>query len=106
MWLVVGPPLVRRFSCPTVMLVRLSMVGLLIVRAVSGDGWAKAHIAKAMGVSRKCVHTWITRLRDRRCTAGLFDRSSRPRYDAHPHTAVLWRTRSWPGVARHRCRAR
>jgi hypothetical protein len=22
-------------------------------------GWAKAHIAEAMGISRKCVHTWI-----------------------------------------------
>lgn len=25
------------------------------------DGWPKAHIAAAMGVSRKCVKTWIDR---------------------------------------------
>jgi transposase InsO family protein len=40
-------------------------------------GWPQAHIAKAMGISRKCVKTWIDRF-----TAeglhGLHDRSSRP----------------------------
>ena len=40
-------------------------------------GWAKSHIAKAMGVSRKCVHTWITRY-EADGEAGLVDRSSRP----------------------------
>jgi transposase InsO family protein len=41
-------------------------------------GWPQAHIAKAMGVSRKCVKSWL----DRYATegeAGLRDRSSRPR---------------------------
>ncbi|GLZ36600.1 hypothetical protein Acsp05_02250 [Actinokineospora sp. NBRC 105648] len=40
-------------------------------------GWPQAHIAAAMGISRKCVRTWL----DRHATegeAGLSDRSSRP----------------------------
>jgi transposase InsO family protein len=40
-------------------------------------GWRKAHIAAAMGVSRKCVQTWIRRYEDEG-EAGLVDRSSRP----------------------------
>jgi transposase InsO family protein len=40
-------------------------------------GWPKAHIAKAMGVSRKCVHSWISRF-ESEGEAGLLDRSSRP----------------------------
>lgn len=40
-------------------------------------GWPKAHIAAAMGVSRKCVHTWISRF-EAEGQAGLADRSSRP----------------------------
>ena len=41
------------------------------------DGWPKAHIAAAMGISRKCVGTWIAR-HDAEGEAGLRDRSSRP----------------------------
>jgi transposase InsO family protein len=41
-------------------------------------GWPKAHIAAAMGISRKCVQTWIDRFR-REGETGLHDRSSRPR---------------------------
>lgn len=37
----------------------------------------KAHIASAMGVSRKCVKKWIDRY-DEEGLAGLHDRSSRP----------------------------
>jgi transposase InsO family protein len=40
-------------------------------------GWPKAHIAAAMGISRKCVRTWITRFEDEG-QAGLVDRPSRP----------------------------
>jgi transposase InsO family protein len=40
-------------------------------------GWPKAHIAAAMGVSRKCVKTWIDRFADHG-EDGLVDRSSRP----------------------------
>lgn len=41
------------------------------------DGWRTSHIAAAMGVSRKCVTTWITRYQAEG-EAGLRDRSSRP----------------------------
>ena len=40
-------------------------------------GWPKAHIAKAMRVSRKCVHTRISRF-ETEGHWGLVDRSSRP----------------------------
>jgi transposase InsO family protein len=40
-------------------------------------GWAQAHIAAAMGLSRKCVRTWIARYATEG-EAGLADRSSRP----------------------------
>ena len=40
-------------------------------------GWPQAHIAAAMGVSRKCVKTWIDRYAAEG-EAGLRDRSSRP----------------------------
>jgi transposase InsO family protein len=40
-------------------------------------GWPKAHIAAAMGVSRKCVRTWIDRY-TAEGERGLRDRSSRP----------------------------
>ena len=40
-------------------------------------GWPKAHIAAAMGVSRKCVKTWVDRFASDG-EAGLVDRSSRP----------------------------
>ncbi|WP_083906445.1 IS481 family transposase [Mycobacterium sp. JS623] len=49
---------------------------LLMVRRYQA-GWAKAHIATAMGVSRKSVHTWINRF-EAEGEAGLSDRSSRP----------------------------
>ncbi len=42
------------------------------------SGWKKAHIAAAMGISRKCVRTWIGRY-EAEGEAGLIDRSSRPR---------------------------
>ena len=49
---------------------------LLMVERVEA-GWAKAHIATATGVSRKCVHTWISRFQADG-EAGLVERSSRP----------------------------
>jgi transposase InsO family protein len=48
---------------------------LIVERARAG--WKRAHIAAAMGVSRKCVTTWITRFAAEG-VAGLQDRSSRP----------------------------
>ena len=50
---------------------------LLIVQRHRG-GMPQAHIAKAMGISRKCVKKWIDR-HDLEGEAGLLDRSSRPR---------------------------
>lgn len=73
---------------------------LLMVRRYQA-GWAKAHIATAMGVSRKCVHTWISRF-ESEGEAGLVDRSSRPHSmptriaPALENQIVAWRRR-------HRC---
>lgn len=50
------------------------------------NGWKKAHIAAAMGLSRKCVRTWITRFEDEG-EAGLVDRSSRPHTSPRRTTA-------------------
>jgi transposase InsO family protein len=49
---------------------------LLIVRRRQA-GWPQAHIAKAMGISRKCVKKWLDRYAAEG-EAGLYDRSSRP----------------------------
>jgi transposase InsO family protein len=73
---------------------------LLMVRRYQA-GWPKAHIAAAMGVSRKCVHTWISRF-EAEGEAGLVDRSSRPHTTPTRTRAsvekqiVAWRRR-------HRC---
>ena len=41
---------------------RLTFQGrLLLVQRVRVEGWAVAHAAKAMGVSRKCAHYWLKR---------------------------------------------
>ena len=42
-------------------------------------GWPQAHIAKAMGISRKCVKTWLDRYAEEG-EDGLHDRSSRPHH--------------------------
>ena len=56
---------------------RLTVHGRLLIVQRHQAGWKQAHIAAAMGVSRKCVKIWI----DRYATegeAGLVTRSSRP----------------------------
>ena len=56
---------------------RLTVHGRRLIVQRHRAGWKQAHIAAAMGVSRKCVKTWI----DRYATqgdAGLATRSSRP----------------------------
>lgn len=56
---------------------RLTVHGRMLIVQRHQAGWKQAHIAAAMGVSRKCVRTWI----DRYVTegeAGLETRSSRP----------------------------
>ena len=49
----------------------------LLVERVRGQGWAVAHAAKAMGISRQCAHRWVARF-DAEGETGLLDRSSRP----------------------------
>lgn len=50
---------------------------LLLVDRVCRQGWAVAHAAKAMGISRQCAHRWVARWRALG-EPGLADRSSRP----------------------------
>jgi transposase InsO family protein len=57
---------------------RTTFRGRLLIVQRHRDGWPQAHIAKAMGISRKCVKTWLNRY-DTEGEAGLHDRSSRPR---------------------------
>jgi transposase InsO family protein len=56
---------------------RTTVLGRKLIVERHRAGWRQAHIAAAMGISRKCVRTWITRY-DAEGEAGLVDRSSRP----------------------------
>ncbi|SNS32895.1 Transposase [Geodermatophilus pulveris] len=56
---------------------RLTVHGRKLIVAHHRAGWQQAHIAAAMGISRKCVRTWIGRY-EAEGEAGLADRSSRP----------------------------
>lgn len=57
---------------------RLTFFGrCLVVQRVREQHLPIAHVAKAMGVSRQCVHRWVARF-DAEGEAGLWDRSSRP----------------------------
>jgi transposase InsO family protein len=56
---------------------RLTVFGRKLIAERHQAGWTQAHIAAAMGISRKCVRTWITR-HATEGEAGLHDRSSRP----------------------------
>jgi transposase InsO family protein len=56
---------------------RLTVHGRKLIIDRHAAGWKQAHIAAAMGISRKCVGTWITRYAAEG-QAGLQDRSSRP----------------------------
>ena len=40
---------------------RLTVHGRKLIVERHRAGWKQAHIAAAMGISRKCVRTWITR---------------------------------------------
>ena len=57
---------------------RTTVHGRLLIVQRHSAGWPQAHIARAMGVSRKCVKTWIDRY-EAEGEAGLDNRSSRPR---------------------------
>ena len=56
---------------------RLTVRGRLLIVERAHAGWKQAHIAAAMGVSRRCVKRWLDRYRDEG-EVGLHDRSSRP----------------------------
>ncbi|BBZ69044.1 IS481 family transposase [Mycobacterium paraseoulense] len=56
---------------------RTTFHGRLLIVERHQSGWKQAQIAEAMGISRKCVHTWISRYAAEG-SVGLFDRSSRP----------------------------
>jgi transposase InsO family protein len=56
---------------------RLTVHGRLLIVQRYQANWKQAHIAAAMGVSRKCVKTWIDRYAAEG-EPGLSDRSSRP----------------------------
>jgi transposase InsO family protein len=56
---------------------RLTFHGRLLIVQRHRQGWKQAHIAAAMGISRKCVKTWIER-HAAEGEPGLHDRSSRP----------------------------
>jgi transposase InsO family protein len=58
---------------------RLTPRGRLLIVQRFEEGWKQAHIAAAMGVSRKCVKTWIDRFAAEGAD-GLRDRSSRPHH--------------------------
>jgi transposase InsO family protein len=56
---------------------RLTVHGRRLIVQRHDDGMPQAHIAAAMGVSRRCVKKWIDRY-DAEGEAGLLTRSSRP----------------------------
>ncbi len=56
---------------------RTTFQGRLLIVHRREAGWRQAHIAKAMGISRKCVKKWLDRYAAEG-QAGLRDRSSRP----------------------------
>lgn len=56
---------------------RLTVYGRLLIVQRHQQGWRQAHIAAAMGVSRKCVKTWLERYAAEG-ESGLQTRSSRP----------------------------
>ena len=56
---------------------RTTFQGRLLIVQRHQQHWPQAHIAKAMGISRKCVKTWLDRYAAEG-EAGLYDRSSRP----------------------------
>jgi len=55
----------------------LTVHGRRLIVSRRAAGWAQAHIASAMGCSRKTVRYWLARF-DAEGDAGLYDRSTRP----------------------------
>jgi hypothetical protein len=57
---------------------RTTVHGRLLIVRRHRAGLGQAHIAAAIGVSRKCVRTWLARYAAGEGAAGLADGSSRP----------------------------
>jgi transposase InsO family protein len=58
---------------------RLTVRGRLLIIERAHAGWKQAHIAAAMGISRRCVRRWLDRF-EAEGEMGLHDRSSRPHH--------------------------
>lgn len=56
---------------------RTTVQGRLLIVQRHRAGWPQAHIAAAMGISRRCVKKWLDRY-EAEGESGLCDRSSRP----------------------------
>ena len=67
---------------------RTTVHGRLLIVQRYRQGWKQAHIAAAMGISRKCVGYWIRRFASGG-EAGLVDRSSRPLHSPTRTTALV-----------------
>ncbi|MFD4677055.1 IS481 family transposase [Lentzea sp. NPDC058450] len=67
---------------------RTTFLGRLLIVERHQAGWPQAHIAAAMGISRKCVRTWLSRYAAEG-EAGLRDRSSRPHRSPRRTSAEL-----------------
>lgn len=80
---------------------RLTVHGRLLIVRRHQAGWKQAHIAAAMGVSRKCVRTWIDRYAAEG-EAGLETRSSRP-HTMPTRTSHEVEQRVLAARAEHRC---
>ena len=80
---------------------RLTFHGRLLIVQRRQQGWKQAHIAAAMGVSRKCVKTWVDRYQAEG-EAGLHDRSSRP-HSTPTRTSVEVEARVVAMRRRERC---
>ncbi len=78
-----GCGLSKAHYCPEVLVshrnARTTSRGRQLIVEGFAQGWPKAHIAAAMGISRKCVGTWFARhAAEGEARLGLHDRSSRP----------------------------
>ncbi|GAB2795916.1 IS481 family transposase [Amycolatopsis magusensis] len=69
---------------------RTTFRGRQLIVARYQAGWPQAHIAAAMGISRKCVKTWLDR-HAAEGDSGLRDRSSRPHSSPRRTSADLER---------------
>lgn len=72
---------------------RLTVHGRRLIVQRHQQGWRQAHIAAAMGVSRKCVKTWVERYAAEG-EAGLADRSCRPHTMRRRRRQSRW-SRRW-----------